>query len=160
MPGPEGIWVIIAIVVLFGASRLPAMGRNVGLGIKEFKKGVTEGSRGDEREDREKPASSDERERGTPPCRPHRPEPPLQLRRSRRPRANPAGEMSILEHIGELRNRLAKSWAALVITTLVAFAFLYEPVLDFVLRSYCQLPASVRIGTSAADSGWKPGAPN
>ena len=43
MPGPEWIWVIIAIVVLFGASRLPAMGRNVGLGIKEFKKGVTEG---------------------------------------------------------------------------------------------------------------------
>ena len=42
MPGPEWIWVIIAIVVLFGASRLPAMGRNVGLGIKEFKKGVTE----------------------------------------------------------------------------------------------------------------------
>jgi sec-independent protein translocase protein TatC len=75
------------------------------------------------------------------------------LRLSRRPRANPAGEMSILEHIGELRNRLAKSCAALVITTLVAFAFLYEPVLDFVLRSYCQLPASVRIGTSAEDGG-------
>ncbi|HXQ55515.1 MAG TPA: twin-arginine translocase TatA/TatE family subunit, partial [Actinomycetes bacterium] len=45
MPGAEWIWVVIAIVVLFGASRLPAMGRNVGLGIKEFKKGVTEGSR-------------------------------------------------------------------------------------------------------------------
>src|SRR4029453_2037450 len=60
---------------------------------------------------------------------------------------------SILEHIGELRNRLAKSCAALVITTLVAFAVLYEPVLDFVLRSYCDLPASVRTGTSAADSG-------
>jgi sec-independent protein translocase protein TatC len=75
------------------------------------------------------------------------------VRLSRRPRANPAGEMSILEHIGELRNRLAKSCAALVVTTLVAFFFLYEPVLDFVLRSYCQLPASVRIGTSASDGG-------
>ena len=64
MPGPEWIWVIIAIVVLFGASRLPAMGRNVGLGIKEFKKGVTEGSRND-KDEIGKPA--DERERGTSP---------------------------------------------------------------------------------------------
>lgn len=64
MPGPEWIWVIIAIVVLFGASRLPAMGRNVGLGIKEFKKGVTEGSRND-KDEIGKPA--DERERGTTP---------------------------------------------------------------------------------------------
>ena len=63
MPGPEWIWVIIAIVVLFGASRLPAMGRNVGLGIKEFKKGVTEGSRND-KDEPGRPASADERERG------------------------------------------------------------------------------------------------
>jgi sec-independent protein translocase protein TatC len=61
--------------------------------------------------------------------------------------------MSILEHIGELRNRLAKSCAALVIATIVAFSVLYDPVLDFVLRSYCSLPASVRIGTSADDGG-------
>ena len=64
MPGPEWIWVIIAIVVLFGASRLPAMGRNVGLGIKEFKKGVTEGSRNDDTDEPPRPASADERERG------------------------------------------------------------------------------------------------
>ena len=63
MPGAEWIWVVIAIVVLFGASRLPAMGRNVGLGIKEFKKGVTEGSRDDKAEPgRTTPA--DEHERG------------------------------------------------------------------------------------------------
>src|SRR4029450_7308313 len=61
--------------------------------------------------------------------------------------------MSILDHIGELRSRLVKSCVALVVTTTVAFAFLYNPVLDFVLRSYCAPPASVRIGTSAADSG-------
>ena len=64
MAGPEWIWVIIAIVVLFGASRLPAMGRNVGLGIKEFKKGVTEGSRNDDKGEPGRPASADERERG------------------------------------------------------------------------------------------------
>jgi sec-independent protein translocase protein TatA len=68
MPGgPELIWVIVVIVVLFGASRLPAMGRNLGLGIKEFKKGVTEATRDgkDGKQDDDKPAASDERERGT-----------------------------------------------------------------------------------------------
>ena len=65
MPGPEWIWVIVVIVVLFGASRLPAMGRNVGLGIKEFKKGVTEGARGDDKPDADgaRPAAADERDR-------------------------------------------------------------------------------------------------
>ena len=67
MPGPEWIWVIIAIVVLFGASRLPAMGRNVGLGIKEFKKGVTEASRNDETDEPGKPSSTDGREQGSAP---------------------------------------------------------------------------------------------
>jgi sec-independent protein translocase protein TatA len=66
MPGPEWIWVIVVIVVLFGASRLPAMGRNVGLGIKEFKKGVTEGSRGD-KDETGQPAPADERDRGATP---------------------------------------------------------------------------------------------
>ena len=65
MPGPEWIWVIVVIVVLFGASRLPIMGRNVGLGIKEFKKGITEASRDDEKDQGGKPAQTDERERGT-----------------------------------------------------------------------------------------------
>jgi sec-independent protein translocase protein TatA len=66
MPGAEWIWVVIAIIVLFGASRLPAMGRNVGLGIKEFKKGVTEASR-DDKDEPAKPASADEREQGSAP---------------------------------------------------------------------------------------------
>jgi sec-independent protein translocase protein TatA len=51
MPGPEWIWVILVVVVIFGASRLPLVGRNVGQGIKEFKKGVSEASR-----DESKPA--------------------------------------------------------------------------------------------------------
>jgi sec-independent protein translocase protein TatA len=52
MPGPEWIWVILVIVVIFGASRLPLVGRNVGQGIKEFKKGVSEGTK-----DEPKPAA-------------------------------------------------------------------------------------------------------
>jgi sec-independent protein translocase protein TatA len=67
MPGAEWIWVVIAIVVLFGASRLPAMGRNVGLGIKEFKKGVTEASQSEDKDAQGKAAPADERERGTTP---------------------------------------------------------------------------------------------
>ena len=66
MPGAEWIWVVIAIIVLFGASRLPVMGRNVGLGIKEFKKGVGEASRDDKNEPG-KPSGTDERERGSTP---------------------------------------------------------------------------------------------
>jgi sec-independent protein translocase protein TatA len=67
MPGPEWIWVILVVVVLFGASRLPIMGRNVGLGIKEFKKGITEGAAGDGKPQTEdgKPTAADERDRGT-----------------------------------------------------------------------------------------------
>jgi hypothetical protein len=38
------------------------------------------------------------------------------VRRLRRPPANPTGEMSILEHINELRSRLVKSAVALVVT--------------------------------------------
>lgn len=45
--GAEWIWVIIAVVVIFGASRLPLLGRNLGQGIKEFKKGVKEAGRSD-----------------------------------------------------------------------------------------------------------------
>ncbi len=40
------------------------MGRNVGLGIKEFKKGVTESTKSDDAKDEARPASADERERG------------------------------------------------------------------------------------------------
>lgn len=45
--GPEWIWVILVIVLVFGASRLPMVGRNFGRGIKEFKEGVSEGIKDD-----------------------------------------------------------------------------------------------------------------
>jgi sec-independent protein translocase protein TatA len=64
--GQELVIILIVVVVLFGASRLPAMGRNLGLGIKEFKKGINEARRDDKGEPG-KPASTDERERGSTP---------------------------------------------------------------------------------------------
>jgi TatA/E family protein of Tat protein translocase len=33
---------IVAVALLFGASRLPSMARNLGLGIKEFKRGIND----------------------------------------------------------------------------------------------------------------------
>jgi sec-independent protein translocase protein TatA len=51
MPGPEWIWVVLVVVVVFGASRLPLVGRNVGQGIKEFKKGVSEGTKDESKPD-------------------------------------------------------------------------------------------------------------
>jgi len=34
--------VILVLAILFGASRLPMLGRNFGQGIREFKKGITQ----------------------------------------------------------------------------------------------------------------------
>ena len=66
MPGPEWIWVVIVVAVIFGASRLPSMGRNVGLGIKEFKKGISEASKddGDKSDAQKSTGSAGTEERG------------------------------------------------------------------------------------------------
>jgi sec-independent protein translocase protein TatC len=56
--------------------------------------------------------------------------------------------MSILEHIAELRDRLLRCVLALAITTTVSFVVLYQPVLSFVTRSYCSIPAKFRVATA------------
>lgn len=44
MPGPLEILVILIVVLLlFGAKRLPEIGRSLGEGIKEFKKSIKGG---------------------------------------------------------------------------------------------------------------------
>ena len=66
--GYEWVLVILVVLLIFGATRLPLLGRNLGQGIKEFKKGVSEAGR-DDREGKDeagKPAT-DERERGSTP---------------------------------------------------------------------------------------------
>ena len=42
MGAPEIIGLVLLAVVLFGASRLPQIGKNLGKGIKEFKTGISE----------------------------------------------------------------------------------------------------------------------
>ena len=44
MPGPQELFLILLIViVLFGASRLPQLGRGLGEGISNFKRGLKNG---------------------------------------------------------------------------------------------------------------------
>ena len=49
MPGPlEMVVILLVILVLFGAKRLPEMGRALGEGIREFKKALKEASSEDQ----------------------------------------------------------------------------------------------------------------
>jgi sec-independent protein translocase protein TatA len=42
--GPTQILIVLVVLLLlFGASRLPQLGKNLGSGIRNFKKGLTEG---------------------------------------------------------------------------------------------------------------------
>lgn len=41
--GPEWIVILLIVVLLFGAKKLPELGGSVGKSIKEFKKGVQDG---------------------------------------------------------------------------------------------------------------------
>lgn len=45
-PGPEWIVVLVVLVLLFGAKKLPELARSVGRSTSEFKKGISEGASG------------------------------------------------------------------------------------------------------------------
>ena len=66
-----------------------------------------------------------------------------------RPRRRPAhpdeSRMTLVEHLVELRARMVKSVLALTVTTIAAFVF-FEPILTFLQRPYCDLPAHLRFG--------------
>ena len=46
--GPEILIVLLIVVLLFGAKKIPELARSVGRASSEFKKGMKEGSAGDE----------------------------------------------------------------------------------------------------------------
>lgn len=41
---PELLIILVVVLLLFGANRLPEIGKNLGEGIREFKKAVKDGS--------------------------------------------------------------------------------------------------------------------
>ncbi|MFY9819994.1 MAG: twin-arginine translocase TatA/TatE family subunit [Thermoanaerobaculia bacterium] len=45
---PELMIIFLIIIVLFGANRLPQIGKGIGEGIRNFKKGVKEGEEADQ----------------------------------------------------------------------------------------------------------------
>ena len=48
MPGPTELLVILVIVlVLFGASKIPTLGKGLGEGIRNFKKGLSDDDSGE-----------------------------------------------------------------------------------------------------------------
>ncbi len=44
--GPELLIILVVLVLLFGAKKLPDLARSIGASAKEFRKGVEEGSEG------------------------------------------------------------------------------------------------------------------
>ena len=69
--GYEWIIVIAVVVLIFGASRLPTLGRNLGQGIKEFRKGLAEARtdrKAEKKADADKPDQAPEATGQTPPA--------------------------------------------------------------------------------------------
>jgi sec-independent protein translocase protein TatC len=64
--------------------------------------------------------------------------------RSRRERYGPEARMPLLEHVLELRRRLAISGLAILVATVVMW-FFFNPVWDFLKQPYCSLPQSHRL---------------
>ena len=59
--------------------------------------------------------------------------------------------MTLIAHLTELRNRIAKALLALLVATAVAFWWYEHGLGDFIRAPYCGLPADLRYGDS--DSG-------
>ncbi|MGH8883854.1 MAG: twin-arginine translocase TatA/TatE family subunit [Egibacteraceae bacterium] len=49
LSGIEPIWLILLLVLLFGAKKLPELGSSIGKSIKNFKKGMDEAHADDEK---------------------------------------------------------------------------------------------------------------
>lgn len=66
--GPEMLIILVIVLLLFGAKKLPELGSSVGKTIKNFKKGVTEAEAEDDQDaERAKGASQKEESSTTTP---------------------------------------------------------------------------------------------
>lgn len=59
-------------------------------------------------------------------------------------------EMTLFEHLGELRDRIFKSAVAIVLGLIAGF-IVYRPILDILIRPYCELPAELRFPSTVLD---------
>ncbi len=57
----ELLIVVLVIVLLFGASKIPQLMRGMGQGINEFKKGLREGSQDESKETHSSPADAEKK---------------------------------------------------------------------------------------------------
>jgi sec-independent protein translocase protein TatC len=71
--------------------------------------------------------------------------------RSRRAPRDPAGTMTLVAHLTELRNRVAKALLALLVATAIAFWWYEHGLGDFIRAPYCGLDPELRYGD--ADTG-------
>ncbi len=69
--------------------------------------------------------------------------------RRRRPPRDPEATMSLIAHLTELRNRIAKALLALLVATAVAFWWYDHGLGEFIRAPYCGLPADLRYGGDA-----------
>jgi sec-independent protein translocase protein TatC len=67
-------------------------------------------------------------------------------RRRRRPPRDAQATMSLIAHLTELRNRIAKALLALLIGTAIAFWWYDHGLGEFIRAPYCNLPADLRYG--------------
>ena len=70
--GSEWILILVVVLLLFGARKLPELARSLGASAKEFRKGISEGS-AEDKVDQSEPAattSSDEPAAPAPPTPP------------------------------------------------------------------------------------------
>jgi sec-independent protein translocase protein TatC len=73
--------------------------------------------------------------------------------RRRRPPRDPEATMSLIAHLTELRNRVAKALLALLVATAVAFWWYDHGLGDFIRAPYCNLPADLRFDGDAHGCG-------
>jgi sec-independent protein translocase protein TatC len=66
--------------------------------------------------------------------------------RRRRPPRDAQATMSLIAHLTELRNRIAKSLLALLVATAVAFWWYDHGLGEFIRAPYCNLPEDLRYG--------------
>jgi sec-independent protein translocase protein TatC len=67
-------------------------------------------------------------------------------RRRRRPPRDAEATMSLIAHLTELRNRVAKALLALLVGTVIAFWWYDHGLGGFIRAPYCNLPAGLRYG--------------